>query len=1118
MRYQTMLWTALLLITVASGWSQQLPANPTGLQPTQPGMMTPAAGLPPLQNPVSATPAPLPGIVPLPTSVAEHVIAARETLHVISWTPHQVIVNTVLTVNTDGTVDLPYAGRVTVTGMKISDLQATLAQIMLQRFPGALVYLMLEGEKLPPGSVISEPLTVDQKTQTIVPNVPLLTDLLLPGDQLYLHVWTGDLSHVEVSVTINDASTISLPPLGPVSTKNLTLLTLRDYLVKRYRYYYPRCSVDVILTGRGGQPLDPQTMLPPVIEEVPAWQKLPPEVTATEILTTLPRFGAGIFGQQATTTSGTGATVPLPPSSGLPLTSAPIPADYLIGPGDELGIRNWTGAVEHYNGQLMVTPDGKIYLPLIGEVAVGGQDLGQLSALLASRFSKFYRGSQTTLTVVAPRAVEVYVTGDATAPGKYVLSGTATVFTALYAAGGPSAIGSLRNIRLSRKGQPSKIIDLYDYLLTGERDQDEPLNPGDTVFIGPSAATVGVAGLVRRPSLYEITDGLTIAEALKMAAGLDPRGYAPNIEVWRVDQNTAWNVININLNGANGAQKSANGDKQGADFKLQSGDLVLVRPVLEKPSNTVEVIGAVRRPGTYQVGSGLDVATLLLRAEGLEENAYVNQGAIWRLTPNHDYKLLRFSVRQALSKQQPDNLALLPGDKLYIYSREDVIQPQDVSIAGAVALPGVVPWAEDMRVSDLLLQARGLLPGAYTARADLQRLTTDRRQEIIPVQRGKILSGDANADICLQAGDQLTVYTQLEVAVVSEVMISGAVQHPGVYERKDGMRISDLIYQAGGLLPGAACDIEYTKGRTAGASQVTHLQLAYQGGKFAIEPDLVLSDDDHVAIMSTGDFNTKPQTIIVEGMVARPGTYALMSTPEQPDTVYKVLQRAGMPLPNANPCGIVLYRTIESISVQSQVNDVGQVLKAFNRESVGTQPTLSTNDKANAVTGSVAKQFASVFSGSRGEAVVVIPPRSLNYDAWANAVPIEGQKLLATQGKEGDMPLMPGDTIVVPTLPTTVAVLGAVVRPGAVRYAGQLTPREYVDLAGGPAADAMLSRMVVVRANGSVVALAQAKEVGPGDVVVVPSDFMIRQLGGPNGLQRVLETMAAVATAFIINN
>ncbi|MGE5531535.1 MAG: SLBB domain-containing protein, partial [Bacteroidota bacterium] len=850
MRHQTMLWTTLLLITATCGWSQQPPAAQTGLQPMQPGTVAPAAGLPPLTGPTATTtltPAPLPGIVTLPTSVADHVIAPRETLHVISWTPNQIILNTVLTVNTDGTVDLPYAGRVTVSGLKISDLQAALAKVLLQRFPGALVYVMPEGQKLPAGSIVSEPLSVDQKTQTITPAVPLLTDILLPGDQLYLHVWTGELSHVEVSVTINDANTISLPPLGPVSTKNLTLLTLRDYLVKRYRYYYPRCSVDVILTGRGGQPLAPQTMVPPIVEEIPAWQKLPPEVTATEILTTLPRFGSTIFGQQTATTSGTGAATappaPLPANSGLPLTNAPVPADYLIGPGDELAIRNWTGAVEHYNDQLMVTPDGKIYLPLIGEVAVGGQNLAQVNGLLGSRFAKFYRGSGTTVTVVAPRAVEVYVTGDAAAPGKYVLSGTATVFTALYAAGGPSAIGSLRNIRLSRKGQPAKIIDLYGYLLTGERDQDEPLNPGDTIFIGPSDATIGIAGLVRRPSLYEITNGLTIAEALKMAAGLDPRGYAPNIEVWRVDQNTAWNVININLNGANGAPKSANGDKPGGDFRLQSGDLVLVRPVLEKPANTVEVIGAVRRPGTYQVGSGLDVATLLQRAEGLDENAYVNQGAIWRLTPNHDYKLLRFSVRQALDKQKPDNLALQPGDKLYIYSRDDVIQPQEVSIAGAVALPGVVPWAEDMRVSDLLLQARGLLPGAYVNRADLQRLTPERRREIIPVQLSRIMACDVTADLCLQPGDQLTVYTQLEVAVASEVMMSGAVQQPGVYERKEGMRVSDLIYEAGGLLPGASSDVEYTKGRTAGASQVAHLQLSVKGGKFVVEPDLVLSDD-----------------------------------------------------------------------------------------------------------------------------------------------------------------------------------------------------------------------------------------------------------------------------------
>lgn len=1095
MRLKTILWAILLLAALTLGHAQQPQATLAPAMPTTPQLRN---------TPVQ------PGIVSLPLMVADHIIAPRETLHVISWTPNQVIVNTVLTVSNEGTAVLPYAGTLPVAGLRIRELQATLAPILLQRFPGSLLYIMSEGQKLPPGSMVAEPLAVDQKTQAIAPAIPLLTDKLVPADQLYIRVWTADLVHVEVSVRINDAYTISLPPLGPVMVKDLNLQTLRDQLLKRYRYYYPRCSVDVLLTAHNGQAIEPGTMLPPTTTvEVPAWQKLPPEVTATEILTTLPRFGSAIFTPETPATGPTGTAIAAPPTGGLPLAAAPVPADYLIGPGDNLSIRNWTGAVEHYNGQLMVAPESKIYLPLIGEVAVGGQTLGQVSNMLAQRFAKFYRGSETTVTIIAPRSVEVYVTGDAAAPGKYTLSGTATVFTALYAAGGPSAIGSLRNIRLSRKGQPSKVIDLYSYLLTGERDQDEPLNPGDSIFIGPSTAAIGIAGLVRRPALYEITDGLTIAEALKMAAGLDPRGYAPNTEVWRVDNNTAWNVININLNGA---QK----DQKGPDFKLQSGDLVLVRPVLEKPANIVEVIGAVRRPGTYEVGSGMDISTLLQRAQGLDENAYVEQGAIWRLTPLHDYKMLRFNVRQALAKQQPDNLALQAGDKLYIYQRDDVIQPQDVSIAGAVANPGVFPWAEDMRVSDLLLNARGVIPGAYTARADLQRLTADRRQEIIPVQLARVLGGDVQADLALQPGDQLTIYAQTEITVASQVMISGNVQRPGLYERKDGMKISDLIYQAGGLLPGAANDIEYTRGRVAGAPQITHLQLALQGGKFAVEPDVLLGDDDHIAIMGTGDFNTVPQTVMVQGMVAKPGTYALATTTEQPDTVYRLLQRAGLLLPNANPCGIVLYRKAETVKGQGQVDDVGQVLKAFNRETAGTEPILSTNDKATAMSGSIARQFASVFSGASGEAVVVIPPRTLNYDAWANAVPIEGDKLIATQGKEGDICLSPGDTVVVPTLPTTVAVLGAVVRPGAVRYQGPLTPRQYVDLAGGPADDATINRMVVIRANGAVVPLAQAKQVQPGDVVVVPSDFMVRQLGGPSGLQRILQTMAAVATAFIV--
>lgn len=1117
MRLKTILWAISLIAAISLAYGQQAQTPPT-----------PAPGMPPSTTTTSTASqttathmvSPPPGIIALPSLVAEHVIAARDTLHIVSWTPNQVVVNTVLTVNNDGTAALPYAGTLPVAGLKIKDLQAALAPVLLQRFPGAVIYVMLEGEKLPPGSAVPDTLTIDQKTQTITPAVPLLTTNLVSGDQLYIRIATGDLVHVEVTVTINDALTISLPPLGPVVVKDLNLETLRDYLLKRYRYYYPRCSVDVLLTGHNGQAVNPATMLPPTTTtEVPAWQKMPPDVTATDILTSLPRFGSAIFAPAATpgatanggTTNGAIATeAPSARSTaGLPVTTAPVPADYLIGPGDELAIRNWTGAVEHYNGQLMVAPEGNIYLPLIGDVAVGGQTMAQLSNLLSQRFAKFYRGSETSLTIIAPRNVEVYVTGDATAPGKYTLSGTATVFTALYAAGGPSAIGSLRNIRLSRKGQPAKVIDLYGYLLTGERDQDQPLNPGDTVFIGPSTATVGIAGLVRRPALYEITEGLTIAEALKTAAGLDPRGYAPNIEVWRVAKNTDWNIININLNGAKGDQK-------GPDFKLQSGDLVLVRPVLEKPANTVEVIGAVRRPGTYEVGDGVDVATMLQRAQGLDENAYVEQGAVWRLTASHDYKMLRFSVRQALAKQQPDNLTLQPGDKLYIYLRDDVIQAQEVAIAGAVANPGVFPWAQDMRISDLLLNGRGVLPGAYTVRADLQRLTPDRRQEIIPVQLAKVFSGDPDADVSLQPGDQLTIYSQADIAVASQVMISGNVQRPGVYERKDAMKVSDLIYQAGGLLPGSASEVEYTKGRVVGPAQICHLQLSCQGDKVVVEPDVVLCDDDHLSIMGTGGFNAIPQTVIVQGMVCKPGTYALASTPQQPDTVYRLLQRAGMLLPNANPCGIVLYRKIDSMTDSGQLDDVGQVLKAFNRETAGTQPTLSTNEKAAAMSSSIAAQFSSVFSGASGEAVVVIPPRSLNYDAWANAVPIEGDKLLATQGREGDICLAPGDTVVVPTLPTTVAVLGAVVRPGAVRFQGPLTPNQYVDLAGGPANDAIMGRIVVIRANGAVVPLAQAKQVQAGDVVVVPSDYIVRQLGGPSTWQRFLSTITTVATAFIL--
>jgi protein involved in polysaccharide export with SLBB domain len=595
-----------------------------------------------------------------------------------------------------------------------------------------------------------------------------------------------------------------------------------------------------------------------------------------------------------------------------------------------------------------------------------------------------------------------------------------------------------------------------------------------------------------------------------MAGGIDPRGYGRNVEVWRVDRNTSWRVVNVDL--ALPAE-----DPKGPAFELQNGDLLLVRPVLEKPANTVEVAGAVRRPGEYEVpAEGLDVRGLLQKAEGPDDYAYMKSAVIWRLTPAREQRLLRLDLLKAIQGDASDNLRLESGDRLYVYSREEVMQSQEVSVSGAVASPGIFPWAGDMRVSDLLLLGRGLLDGAHVGRADLRRLTSQLTREIVPVSLGRVLAGDVEADLALEPGDQLTVYRQTEMGVAAEVVVLGSVLRPGVYPRAAGMKASDLIAQAGGLLPDAGKEATLVKGRTTGAPQTTALELVRQpGGPATLNPDPELADDDSLTVIGTGGFQVRAQVAVIQGLVSQPGTYPLLATADKPDTVYQLITRAGGLLPNGNPRGIILYRLRDSLLGPDQTDDLNQVLTGFNRERAPDEPDMSTSARSASLSSNVTTQLASVLTTQDG-VTIVVPPRTLTADVWARAVPIDGRTLMDSKGAEGDMPLMQGDTVVVPATSTTVAVIGAVVRPGAVSYDGPKTALAYVAAAGGPTADAAPRRVVVVRANGSVSAARETAEVFPGDIVVVPSNALVRQVSTDSGASRLLRTLASVTLGYLL--
>ena len=870
----------------------------------------------------------------------------------------------------------------------------------------------------------------------------------------------------------------------------------------------------------GELPLAP----PPVAQfTMPLWAP----VDAAEQFRALPRFGAAVFTprlpaeseaespraaegtETARPTETTDRTATAPDArdtrdtrdtrgsragnAGMRTMGAPAPPNYILGAGDEVSLSVWSRGREQHNVTLTVAPDGFLVLPLAGKLNVAGQPLSAVRALVADAFTKFYRQCEVTLVLSTQRAVDVYVLGDVMQPGKYDLVGMATVFTALYAAGGPSETGSFRQVRLERYGEPSRLIDLYGYLMFGRREGDVLLQSGDTVFVEPAQMEVGVAGEVRRPARYELTAPISLGEALRMAGGIGPQGWAGGIEVWRTGDHAGWSLVNIE---AGAAQQ----------LELRDGDLVVVKPLLDRAQEAVSVQGLVRRPGVYAAQPGLTVGQALRLAEGPAEGADMERGIIWRLNAQMAYDMLAFSVTDALAGKPAADVPLRPRDIINLLPQEKAW----VAVSGAVNAPGRYPFGAGMQVSDLVRLAGGLTDVAFVTRADVLRLQPDKQVAVIPVDLGQALAGGGAADVRLQARDELQIKTREEALVESVVHVDGFVNAPGEYPRREGMKVSDLIFAAGGIAPGAS-EIELSRGRVRGAATTEALLVEGTPEHFVVNPDPVLGDDDRISVQGHGDFQTAPAAVIVRGLVAVQGAYTLTGDHVKNfDTVYSVVQRAGGLLPNADPNGIVIYRGLAQ--TLPQMADLAQMMRFHNREvePLGdAQGTVATAAK-EAMTAQVSAELASAFA-VEGQVVVATPPRRLQVEQSVRSIPVDGARLFATQGREADVKLEAGDIVTVPHLRDTVAVVGAVVRPGAVPYRPGLEVAAYIAEAGGAAPDAAMKRLVVLGPNGAARPQERKLTLNPGDVILVPSQTVFRTHRPQSMFEGLLRTLAGAA-------
>ncbi|NQU73525.1 MAG: SLBB domain-containing protein, partial [Candidatus Omnitrophica bacterium] len=665
-------------------------------------------------------------------------------------------------------------------------------------------------------------------------------------------------------------------------------------------------------------------------------------------------------------------------------TEIPVISDYVLGPGDTLKVTIWGQAQEIFS--VVIDPEGKILLPKAGPMYLWGLKFSEAEERIKKSLLKTYANIQVSVSMGGLRGIKVFVLGEAKRPGAYTISALSNSFHALYAAGGPGKLGSMRKIKLTRKGAPGLSIDLYDLLLKGDNSQDYKLQANDTIFIPPIGDTVGVAGNVKRPAIYELSEKTKLSDVMEMAGGISSVGYLKRIQLERIQDHQRKIVLDLEFKSLIDLRNSQN------NLELQDGDLVLVFPITSIRHNFVSIAGNILRTGDYELKDG-------------------------------------------------------------------------------------------MRLKDLIDKAGGILPGTYLKRAEISRFRGDRTKETIPVSLTELMDGIEEANIPLKEWDVVRIYTKREILPSLFVMIDGAVDKPGKYELTENMRISDLIFRAGGLKRNAfMLNGELFRSFADPAATIFNIDFNKALAKYPEEPnehDLFLEEGDHLFVRE--DTSKKEKFIITfSGEFKYPGKYAV----EKGARFSSVIKRAGGFKDGAFLDGCVFTRasvrkTQERALKNFLDSEQSALLKEQSSLAVGLTPMQAeSRDKLITYRKELREKLGNVAFQGR----VLI---KLNSD------------MAKFVGSEYDMVIQDGDSLHIPSAPSTVQVVGNVYGAGTVAFSKKKGVDYYINKVGGLTRYADANRIFVIRANGETIShFVRAVKIKRGDIIIVPEEFKYRTLPG----------------------
>ncbi|HEY4047799.1 MAG TPA: SLBB domain-containing protein [Acidobacteriaceae bacterium] len=746
------------------------------------------------------------------------------------------------------------------------------------------------------------------------------------------------------------------------------------------------------------------------------------------------------------------------PSTFAPLRETPVTPDYVLGPGDQLVVRIW-GQV-NFNALVTVDRSGAVYLPQVGEIHVAGLPYSQVQDHLRQQVGRIYRNFDLSVEMGQLRSIQVFVVGQARRPGTYTISSLSTLVTALFATGGPSVQGSLRDIQIKRNEQVVTHFDLYDLLLRGDKSKDVPLLPGDVIYIPPVGPQVGIGGSVRNPAIYELKDTTSVGQALEFAGGISPTASVLRASIERIDEHKARSTTDITLDGT------------GLETPMRQGDILNVLPISPEFQNTVTLRGNVAVPGRFSWHTGMKLSEIIPDSKSLITRDYWDRRSQLGI-PGPEFKP-EYAYNPDYYLRNPDGTRRYPFNPNQNQINGTQTQNQNPNSNLNPNLYAVNPNTNSMPDNSQAASNTAPITGSDQEDPNAYRncdpsATPDQTQQM------------QNLGFPNPANPANSQISQLGLPPCTPGIPSAVGAQGDSHARnlpRPPLNIS---------LPVPEIDWSYAVIERFNPQTLTTSLVPFNLGQLVLNhdfsQDLALESGDVVTIFSQADISVpqaeRTKFVRLEGEFNHAGIYSV-----QPgETLRRLVERAGGLTPNAYLFGSDFTRESTRVIQQQRLNDylahleveIDQATAIASSNSVTPQDATATQAEL-AASRSLVARFRLL--RATGRVVLNIPP------------PASGLQNLP------DIPLEDGDRFVIPSRPSTINIVGAVYNQNSFIFQQSRAVGGYLRLAGGPSQQADSRHSFVIRADGSVLSrdsqsgvfgntFASAK-LNPGDTVVIP--------------------------------